>query len=384
MGWQIAGAMFSRLTLNTARRFVYPFAPVLSRGLDVPLAAVTTLVAACQAAPLVGLVSGPLADRWGYRRMMVSGMVMLAAGMLAVSVWPTFSILVIGLLLASLGKTVFDPAVQAYAGQRVVYHRRAQVIGLMEFSWAGSTLLTIPLIGLLIESYGWQTAPVCLGVVALGCLWMVRRFFPPDHPVVAELPRRSRGSAWARLFGQRQAVGMMGFAFCVSAANDMLFIVYGTWFETAFELRAAALGATAMVIGAAELLGETLTAAAADRVGLKRSAGIGLAGLTAAYALLPLWGASLTGALVGLFAVFTAFEFSVVVCLSLSTELVSGQRATMMSGFSAAAGLGRLCGAMVGVPLWQAGSILSVSHAATVLTLLGWASLYWGLARWRR
>ncbi len=162
-----------------------------------------------------------------------------------------------------------------------------------------------------------------------------------------------------------------------------LFIVYGVWFETAFGLGVAALGATAVAIGSAELLGEFLTAAAADRIGLKRSAGIGLAGLTAAYALLPLWGTQLSGALIGLFWIFTALEFTIVACLSLATELVPNQRATMMSGFFAAAGLGRLCGAVMGMPLWQAGGISGVSHAATVLTLVGWASLHWGLVRWR-
>ena len=294
--WQIAGAMCSRLTLNTARRVVYPFAPVFSRGLDVPLAAVTTLVAACQAAPLAGLVSGPLADRWGYRRMMVGGMGMLAIGMLAVAVWPTFSLLAIGLLLASFGKTVFDPAVQAYVGQRVVYHRRAQVIGLMEFSWAGSTLLTIPLIGLLIRN-PWLGGrpPWCLGAVALACLWMVRHVFPAGPSgrggTVQTSPRAAGlGTAFS---ASVRRWGMMGFRLlgqrgqrhgCSSSTAP--------GFETAFGTGGSPRwGATAMVIGSAELLGEICTAAAA-RIGsgLKRSAGIGLAGSAAAYALLPLVG----------------------------------------------------------------------------------------------
>ena len=381
---QVAAATLSRLALNTARRFIYPFAPVFSRGLDVPLSALTTLVAACQAAPLAGLVSGPLTDRWGYRRMMVMGMGLLAVGMLAAAMWPLFPVLAVGLLLASFGKTVFDPAVQAYVGQRVAFGRRALVIGLMEFSWAGTTLLTIPLIGLLIESYGWRMALWCLGGAALACLGIVWRMFPLDPLTPCESSAERRGGAWRRLLGQRTAVGGMGFVFWVSAGNYTLFIIYGAWFENDFGLGAAALGASAVVIGGAELIGESLTAAAADRMGLKRSAGIGLAVLAFAYAALPLWGVNLVGALAGLFTVFTVFEFTLVTCLSLATELVPGQRATMMSGFFAAAGLGRVCGAVMGVPLWQAGGIVSVSSASTALTLLGWASLYWGLAQWRR
>ena len=37
----IGVAALCRFILNTSRRFVYPFAPVLSRGLGVPLTAIT-------------------------------------------------------------------------------------------------------------------------------------------------------------------------------------------------------------------------------------------------------------------------------------------------------------------------------------------------------
>lgn len=84
---QIVAVLFFRLLLNTGRRFVYPFAPFLSRGLDVPLAAVTSIIATCQATSLLGLFSGPLADRFGFRVMMRVGLAMLAAGMLLCGFW---------------------------------------------------------------------------------------------------------------------------------------------------------------------------------------------------------------------------------------------------------------------------------------------------------
>ena len=95
-------------------------------------------------------------------------------------------------------------------------------------------------------------------------------------------------------------------------------------------------------------------------------------------------GNSLTGALVGLFAIFAAFEFTIVNCLSLATELLPGHRATMMSGFFVAAGLGRVCGALLGVPIWQAGGIETVGFAAAGATLLALLCLNRGLARWAR
>ncbi len=44
----LISAAFLRLAMNTARRFAYPFAPALSRGLNVPLMAITSLIAVNQ------------------------------------------------------------------------------------------------------------------------------------------------------------------------------------------------------------------------------------------------------------------------------------------------------------------------------------------------
>jgi predicted MFS family arabinose efflux permease len=381
--WRIAGAMLSRLVINTVRRFVYPFAPVIGRELEVSLTAVTGMVAACQVAPLVGLVSGPLADRWGYRRMMICGLALVALGMWSAGIWATFPVLTIAVVLASFGKTIFDPALQAYVGARVDFAHRGLVIGLLEFPWAGSTLIGIPLIGLLMQEVGWSTALFSLGAAALVCIAIVVSVFEPDKSTAPEAGRHI-GLSWRPLWARPAARGLLGFAFFASAANDALFIVYGVWLESRFGMGLAALGLSTVTIGAAELFGEAMMAFTADRMGLKRSATIGLFLSMAAYATLPLWGAGLTGALAGLFLVFVAFEFTIVNCLSLATELVPGRRATMMSGFYIVAGFGRVCGALIGVPLWQAGGIAAVGASATGLTLLALVSLLWGLAGWRR
>jgi len=151
LAWQAGTATLCRLVLNTARRFAYPFAPVLSRSLGVPLMAVTSLIAANQATSVLSIFFGPLADRFGYRRMMLAGLGSLALGMFAGGLLPFFGVVLAALLLAGLEKTVFGPALQAYVGERVPFNRRGMVIGVLEFSWAGSTLVGIPLLALLIE-----------------------------------------------------------------------------------------------------------------------------------------------------------------------------------------------------------------------------------------
>jgi DHA1 family inner membrane transport protein len=380
----IGGATFFRLVLNTARRFAYPFAPALSRGLGVSLTAVTSLIAVNQLTSLLGVVVGPLSDRLGYRNMMVTGLVLLGVGMLAAAAFPVYALVLSALLLAGVGKSIFDPAVQAWAGSRVPYRRRARVIGILETSWSASTLIGIPLVSVLMDLYGWQSPFLAMGVA--GCLGAVVLFFiipKATHHVHSAGSLSEYLGAFGQLAASKPALGALGYAFFISAANDNLFVVYGAWLEKDFGLGILALGMGTSVIGAAELLGEGITAAASDRLGLKRAVIIGLSLCSLSYFALPGLDGSLTAAMAGLAILFFTFEFSIVTSLSLCTELLPGCRATMMSGFLAAAGIGRVLGALMGTAVWHGGGITATAWVSGTMTILGLLCLVYGLAEWR-
>jgi predicted MFS family arabinose efflux permease len=382
---QIIAATLFRLLLNTGRRFVYPFAPALSRGLDVPLTAITTLIATTQFTSLLGVFSGPLADRLGYRFMMRAGLAMLAVGMLICGLVPSYLPVFIGLLVASFGKTVFDPAIQAFIGSNVPFERRGRVIGIVETAWAGSTLIGIPALALIIDSAGFRSAFILFAVLG-GLSWIaIGRIFPRDS-VTLESGKKRTGlyRSLAQLVRIRPAAGMLFFGFWISLANDSLFVVYGAWFEQAFLASIVTLGFSTVAIGSAELLGESATAMFGDRFGLKRTLILGLSLAVLAYLLLPFLDSSLGLAMLGMFIVFFTFELSIVTSFSLSTELLPTARATMMAGFYATAGVGRMLGVVLGGVLWQLGGIRAVCWSAAALTLLGLFSVIWGLHGWRK
>jgi predicted MFS family arabinose efflux permease len=322
-----------RLVLNTARRFVYPFAPALSRGLGVPLTAITSLIAVNQATSVIGLFFGPVADRLGYRLMMLAGMALLVVGMFAGGFFPFYGVILIALFLAGLGKSIFDPALQAYVGERVPFHRRGLVIGFL-----------VPAIALLIDRLGWRSPFFVMGGLGLIGILILRILIEKggqkdpqkDSPVLFK-------NAWRPLLRERAALGALLYSFWVSVANDNLFVVYGAWLEDRFSLSIVALGFGTAVIGIAELIGETMTAALADRLGLKRSLTGGLVACIICYGILPYMSQTLGLALVGLFLVFLSFEFMIVTGLSLFTELLPSARATMMASYLATAGIGLAC-----------------------------------------
>jgi predicted MFS family arabinose efflux permease len=284
-----------------------------------------------------------------------------------------------------MAKSTFDPAVQAYISARVPYRRRGLVIGFLEISWAGSTLVGIPVIGLLISAFGWRSPFLVMGGLGLIGIIILRKLMPAkkksDNGPKTYFSFRD---SWKQLVAERTALGALGFALFASMANDNLFVVYGAWIENAFQLSIVALGLGTSVIGIAELLGESMTAALADRFGLKRSVMVGLISSTLCYAILPLFGKTLSLALAGLFLIFFTFEFMIVTSLSLMTELLPGSRATMMAGCFATAGIGRVIGALIGGPIWLAGGILTTSLISACLSGLALVSLSWGLYGWQK
>jgi DHA1 family inner membrane transport protein len=380
---QIGGATLARLIVNTSRRFPYTFAPALSRGLGVPLTAITSLIATNQATGVLSPIFGPLGDRWGYRLMMLSGLSVLAVGMLAGGLLPVYGIILLALFMAGLGKSLFDPAIQSYVGERVPYQRRGLAIGVIEFSWAGSSLVGIPLIGLLIEQLGWRSPFLVLGGLALLSIVGLRSLIPSEgqqqHGAETIVGLRE---GWQRLSRERVALGALGFSLLIAAANDNLFVIYSVWLESTFGLSILALGAATMTIGAAEFLGEGLTAFISDRLGLKRAVLIGLVLSMSSYILLPLVAHSLSLALIGLFIVFLSFEFTIVTSLSLFTEVLPGARATMMSSNIAAMSIGRVIGALVGGSVWLSGGLLMTGLVSAAICGLALVWLTWGLRDW--
>jgi predicted MFS family arabinose efflux permease len=171
---------------------------------------------------------------------------------------------------------------------------------------------------------------------------------------------------------------MLSVAFLVSMANDGIFVIYGAWLEQQFHLSVAQLGLGSSVIGVAELGGEFMTVGLADRLGKERALIMGIVLSMVGYLILPWTGAALPLALTGLFILFIAVEFTFVTALSVATEILPDQRATMMSGMLAIAGLGRMAGAVTGGLLWVAKGTLAVALLSAVLCGAAALAMYWG------
>jgi predicted MFS family arabinose efflux permease len=356
-----------RTVLNTLVRMAYPFLPVFGRGLGVDLYWLSLALTLRSATGLLGPFLASVGDRHGRKTAMLFGATLFTAGAGAMVIWPSYPAFVVMLILGILANFVFLPSMQAYLGDQVPYRRRGLVMALTEFGWSFSFILGMPAIGLVIDRSGWQ-APF-LWLTGLGFLTLIGLFWllPRDDPSPTQ-----NSSLWKNLrlvFAPGATLAGVLIGASISGSNELVNLIFGVWLEDAFQVKIAALAIASMIIGFSELGGESLVSLFADRLGKRRAATFGLiANILAALALLAL-GRSLNGALIGLFFFYITFEFTIVSCLPLMTEVLPAARATFMATFIASTALGRSLGSLVAPALYDLGRLLLSGSPLFIIAL---------------
>jgi DHA1 family inner membrane transport protein len=367
----------TRTVFNTMHRMVYPFLAVFGRGLGVDLAALSLALTLRSGAGTLGPFLASVADSRGRKAGMIFGSVLFTAGVGLVVVWPTFTAFLSALVLTTLGKYVFDPAMQAFLGDRISYQRRGLVIAFTEIGWSLSFVIGVPLVGFLIARRGWLAPFPLLTLLGLLTMGLLAVMLPRDPA-----PMEGRRDLWTNLHSVlRHSPALTGLlmGLLLSTANEVVNLVFGVWMEDSFGLQIAALGAASAVIGFAELGGELLVGGLTDRLGKPRAVGSGILLNSVAALMLPLLGRSISGAFLGLFLFYITFEFTLVSSIPLMTEILPAARATLLAANVAGLSLGRAVGALLATPLYTISAspgITASALAAVFFNVLALFALY--------
>jgi predicted MFS family arabinose efflux permease len=356
----------ARVVLNTMHRMVYPFLAVLARGLGIELGLMAYALTLRSLLGVFGPLLATIADSRGRKTGMLFGLAVFITGTLLVLLVPTFPAFILALMLAMIGKYVYDPTMQAYLGDHIPYERRGRVVAITELGWSLSFIAGIPLMGYLIARYGWRAPYPALAIAGLlvfaALAWLLPKDPPPDSN------RRGVLGNFRAVLTYKTALLGLSIGMLISSANEVVNLVFGVWMEDAYGLQIAALGIAAAVIGIAELGGETLTALFTDRLGKPRAVGFGILLNCLAVIALPLLGRNQAGAITGLFLFYITFEFTLVSSIPLMTELLPAARATLLALNVAGISLGRAAGALLATRLYSEG-ILFNSLASLILNL---------------
>ena len=342
-----------RAVLQTITRMIYPFLAVFARGMGVEITAITTALGVSMLTALLGPLLAPLSDRYGRRAGILLGVSIFTLSAALVAVFPGYPVFALSLFLGNLAINIFLPAVFAFLSDRTSYERRGFVMGIFEISWAASFFIVVPLMGLIIQNFGWQNAFAALALMGMIGVICVIAFIPVNRPPAAvnsSEPVRLRA-----IFTTRNAVLLMVFGLFFAAGNELISVMFGVWIEDTFALQIAALGAASAVLGLSELGGEGLSAAITDRFGKERTIALGLVINIIALAAFPLLRHTYAGALSWLFVIYFSFELAMVSSISLASEVMPGMRATLLAAYIASHAVARFLGDMAAPYLYKEG-----------------------------
>lgn len=372
--FQLLIFMVLRTILNTMHRMVYPFLAVFARGLGVSidtLAFVITLRSVVgMFAPVLGSISDPRGRRFG----MLLGMFGFVVGMSLVALAPSFLTFSIALLLAILSKYLFDPTMQAYLGDRIPYERRGTALAVTEGAWSLAFVAGVPLMGWLIDRFGWQAPFPLLAGLGLLMFFVIWRMVPRGDSA-SQTPGGTSMKNVRAVLTNLPALAGISIAMWASAGNELVNLVFGVWLEDSFGLKIAALAGASAVIGVSELSGEGLVALTTDRLGKPRALALGLIGNILAALLLPVIGRTEIGALVGLFLFYITFEYVLVSHIPLMTEVMPKARATLLSFNVMGHSLGRVIGALVATFVYQSFGFFPVALTAILFNVFALLAL---------
>lgn len=371
--------LIARTTVNVTRRFAYPFLPSIARSLGVPLGSVQSVLAVQAASGVAAPLAGPLADRYGRKRMMTSSLLLIVVAGTVGALVPSFGVFAGVMLLFGVAKWVLDPALQAYLAEIVPFSRRGRAIGAVELSWSLGLVVGAPVAAIGLALGGMQVVFGAIALMTLLALILLHRRLPSDAPTGQIRMKAISPLAAVRIVSRsKMALLALGYSVMLSASNEIIFITYAAWFAATFGVAEAALGVTALAIAAAEIVGEVSVIQLADRFGKRRLALLAMVCAALSYGVLPLLVFSLPLAVLWLFVMFIGVETAIVASFPLFTEVLPEARAAMMSAIVSAHSVGRLTGAALGGALFVVASYGLVGVVSMVIGL-GAVGCIWAL-----
>lgn len=159
-----------------------PFYPEMARDLrtTVPLLGqVVTLMALLSSG--LGLVIGPLTDRYGYRRPLVAGLLAIAIGLAGTGLAPAYPLL-LGLgVIGGFGDALAFALPFAIATTVFTGDARRRAIGWTIAALSAPPIVGVPVLTAIGGVFGWRVALVAAGVAATAVALFVAFALPADH-----------------------------------------------------------------------------------------------------------------------------------------------------------------------------------------------------------
>lgn len=354
---------------------ISPILPRIAEELSVADAVLGTLVSAY--ALMVGIfaiVSGPISDRVGRRRILLWGTGIMTAALLlhglVIDYWTFLAVRI----FAGVAGGVLSGAAVSYIGDYFPYNRRGWATGWVMSGAAFGQIIGIPLGILMAGEMGFR-APFYLFAFSMSLTFALIFFKLPQPDVERSTDRLSFNGAardyWAML--RRSEIAFASLAFFMMFLGVSLFVVYlPTWLERDVGLTSNQIALLFLVGGVANVLSGPQAGKLSDRIGRKGIILLACAGLATVMVLTPLLVTDIWIAYPMFFLTMVLVAMRISPFSALLTALVEDHRRGSLMSLTVALGqVGFAVGGAVAGPLFAGVGYLSnaVLGAVSVLAM---------------
>jgi predicted MFS family arabinose efflux permease len=226
------------------------------------------LVVAAYGAPgiVVAVLTGPYSDRFGRKRFLVTGSLIMGVFTLLSAFATSFAVLVAARIIAGIGGSVIFPNVTATVGDNLPYRDRGSAMGTVIGLNTMASVIGVPVAGILAEATSWRVSVGLVGALsiaaALVLLWKLR-------PAQTPLSESGIREMYRSIVTNRSALGAIGSSFL----GALYWFTWATYivvfFENVFGLSQGVASILALTQGLGVLFGSQVGGRLGARIGHK-------------------------------------------------------------------------------------------------------------------
>ena len=133
---------------------------------------------------VLGLIVGPLADSFGYRRLLTLGVVAISANLIGTAITPGYPPLLGLSLVGALGDALVFGLTIALASTLFTGSERRRAISWTIAALSVGAIAGVPVLTTIGDAAGWRVAIGAAGIASIAVAWMVHVALPADqvHP----------------------------------------------------------------------------------------------------------------------------------------------------------------------------------------------------------
>ncbi|MFL9935265.1 MFS transporter [Paraburkholderia sp. RL18-103-BIB-C] len=269
---------------------VAPIIPALAQTFSASVQTVALIVPAYLIPYGVAtLLYGPLADRFGIRRVISASLTAFTVLAMATATATSIEQIAVWRILTGLGASGVVPLALVLVGRLFPYEQRGRPLGWLFGAMAGGMAVGSPLGAMLVPIFGWRGLFIIVGVAGAVALALLQRYgslIIRTASPVASTPGELI-SGYVTLLSTNRAQRTYAYVFLNSMFHSGMFTWLGVYIERQYHLGPTGIGLAMLGYGVPGFLLGPVIGRAADRWGRAILIPVGLClGATAAAALL--------------------------------------------------------------------------------------------------